>query len=193
MYPLSKFTGRQETKDWTKVPSFPNTSTGDEETKWVQPESFFDELGAILKEVPPCPGRRLSMPTCKVSSMRPRGTRSSMELWSHRRSMPTRISLRHCFSSTTADFRYPTTGPPSTTAQRSAPIITAELLWPNRTSSKLGPRDQVFLSGRRRHRRTVKWKSCLQRDLCQRTTSTRQGILVAYSLQPTSFLLPQRD
>ena len=56
MYPLSRFTGRQETKDWTKVPSFPNTSTGDEETKWVQPERFFDELGAILKEVPPLPG-----------------------------------------------------------------------------------------------------------------------------------------
>jgi hypothetical protein len=56
MYPLSKFTGQSQTKDWTKVPSFPNTSTGDEETKWVQPESYFDELGAILKEVPPLPG-----------------------------------------------------------------------------------------------------------------------------------------
>jgi len=56
MYPLSKFTGQLQTKDWTKVPSFPNTSTGEEETKWVQPESFFDELGAILKEVPPLPG-----------------------------------------------------------------------------------------------------------------------------------------
>ena len=56
MYPLSKFTGQTQTKDWTKVPSFPNTSTGEEETKWVQPETFFDELGAILKEVPPQPG-----------------------------------------------------------------------------------------------------------------------------------------
>jgi hypothetical protein len=56
MYPLSKFTGQTQTKDWTKVPSFLNTSTGEKETKWVQPESFFDELGAILKEVPPLPG-----------------------------------------------------------------------------------------------------------------------------------------
>jgi len=56
MYPLSKFTGKAQSKDWTKVPSFPNTSTGEEETKWVQPESYFDELGAILKEVPPLPG-----------------------------------------------------------------------------------------------------------------------------------------
>jgi hypothetical protein len=56
MYPLSKFTGQAQTKGWTKVPSFPNASTGEEETKWVQPETFFDELGAILKEVPPLPG-----------------------------------------------------------------------------------------------------------------------------------------
>jgi hypothetical protein len=56
MYPLSKFTGQTQTKDWSKMPNFPNPSTGEEETKWVQPESFFDELGAILKEVPPLPG-----------------------------------------------------------------------------------------------------------------------------------------
>jgi hypothetical protein len=56
MYPLSKFTGQTQTKDWSKVPKFPNTSTGEEETKWVQPESYFDELGAILEEVPPLPG-----------------------------------------------------------------------------------------------------------------------------------------
>ncbi len=56
MYPLSKFTGQSQTKDWSQVPSFPNASTGEEETKWVQPETFFDELGAILKEVPPLPG-----------------------------------------------------------------------------------------------------------------------------------------
>jgi hypothetical protein len=56
MYPLSKFTGQKQTKDWSNVPHFPNTSTGEEETKWVQPEGFFDELGAILKEVPPLPG-----------------------------------------------------------------------------------------------------------------------------------------
>ena len=56
MYPLSRFTGQTQIKDWTKIPSFPNTSTDEEETKWVLPESFFDELGAILKEVPPLPG-----------------------------------------------------------------------------------------------------------------------------------------
>ena len=39
-----------------KSPSFPSTASGEEEAKWVQPETFFDELGAILKEVPPLPG-----------------------------------------------------------------------------------------------------------------------------------------
>jgi hypothetical protein len=56
VYPLSRFTGQNQIKDWSNVPHFPNTSTGEEETKWVQPESFFDELGAVLKEVPPLPG-----------------------------------------------------------------------------------------------------------------------------------------
>jgi hypothetical protein len=56
MYPLSRFTGHAQTKDWAKIPNFPNTSTGEEETKWVQPESSFDELGAILQEVPPLAG-----------------------------------------------------------------------------------------------------------------------------------------
>ncbi len=59
MYPLSQFDGTMKTKDWTKVPKFPS-SGGDsqEETKWVKPEIFFDELPAILKEVPPMPGEQ---------------------------------------------------------------------------------------------------------------------------------------
>lgn len=55
-YPLSKFTGQAQSKDWSKTPSFPSTASGEEEVKWVQPETFFDELGAVLKEVPPLPG-----------------------------------------------------------------------------------------------------------------------------------------
>jgi hypothetical protein len=57
MYPLSKFTGQQQTKDWTKAPNFPTPpGSGAEETKWVVPEKFFDELGDVLDEVPPLPG-----------------------------------------------------------------------------------------------------------------------------------------
>ena len=56
MYPLSKFTGQQQTKDWGAVPTFPSTAQGEEEVKWVEPIPFFDELGDVLKEVPPLPG-----------------------------------------------------------------------------------------------------------------------------------------
>jgi hypothetical protein len=57
MYPLSQFDGKTKTKDWTKIPVLPSPPTvGNEETKWVKPEVFFDELPVILKEVPPLPG-----------------------------------------------------------------------------------------------------------------------------------------
>jgi hypothetical protein len=56
MYPLSKFNNQQQTKQWSTLPSFPSTSQGDEETKWVDPQTFFDELPDVLKEVPPMPG-----------------------------------------------------------------------------------------------------------------------------------------
>ena len=56
MYPLSKFTGQQQTRDWAKAPKFPSASQGEGETKWVDPKTFFDELPDVLKEVPPLPG-----------------------------------------------------------------------------------------------------------------------------------------
>jgi hypothetical protein len=60
MYPLSKFTGQTQTKDWTKAPNFPMPSgSGAGETKWVVPETFFDELPAVLNEVPPMPGEEV--------------------------------------------------------------------------------------------------------------------------------------
>ena len=59
-YPLSEFDGKMKTKDWSKIPSFADRAGGKSgsggETKWVRPEAFFDELPAILKEVPPQPG-----------------------------------------------------------------------------------------------------------------------------------------
>ena len=56
-YPLSEFDGKMKTKDWSKLPHFPAPkSTGKGETKWVNPETFFDELPAVMKQVPPLPG-----------------------------------------------------------------------------------------------------------------------------------------
>ena len=56
-YPLSEFDGKMKTKDWSKLPHFPAPkSDGKGETKWVNPETFFDELPAVMKQVPPLPG-----------------------------------------------------------------------------------------------------------------------------------------
>ena len=57
VYPLTKFTGQMKTKDWKKTPAFPApTGAGKGETKWVNPETFFDELPVALQVVPPLPG-----------------------------------------------------------------------------------------------------------------------------------------
>jgi hypothetical protein len=56
VYPLSKYTGKPQTKDWTKTPHFPAAEKSAAETRWVNPETFFDELPAILDNVPPLPG-----------------------------------------------------------------------------------------------------------------------------------------
>jgi hypothetical protein len=56
-YPLSEFDGKMKTKDWSKLPHFPAPASGGKgEHKWVVPETFFDELPAVMKQVPPLPG-----------------------------------------------------------------------------------------------------------------------------------------
>jgi hypothetical protein len=56
-YPLSEFDGKMKTKDWSKLPHFPAPKrTGKGETSWVNPETFFGELPAVMKSVPPLPG-----------------------------------------------------------------------------------------------------------------------------------------
>jgi hypothetical protein len=56
-YPLSQFDGKMKTMDWSTLPHYPAPeSSGKGETKWVNPETFFDELPAVMKQVPPLPG-----------------------------------------------------------------------------------------------------------------------------------------
>ncbi len=60
MYPLSQFDGRMKTKDYSKSPHFPvpppppNAPKG--ESGWVKPETYYDQLPVVMKEVPPLPG-----------------------------------------------------------------------------------------------------------------------------------------
>ena len=44
-YPLKDFTGKMKTIEWSKAPNIPGPKSTGEETKWVVPEKFFDELG----------------------------------------------------------------------------------------------------------------------------------------------------
>ena len=56
-YPLSRFTGQMQTRDWGAILKLPPPGgDSDAETKWVVPEKFFDWIGAILDNVPPLPG-----------------------------------------------------------------------------------------------------------------------------------------
>jgi hypothetical protein len=56
-YPLAEFDGKTKVTDWSKLPHFPAPqSSGKGETKWVNPDTFFDELPAVMKQVPPLPG-----------------------------------------------------------------------------------------------------------------------------------------
>ena len=56
-YPLSEYDGQMKTKDWSKIPHFPAPKeAGAGEHKWVTPETYFDELPVVMKEVSPLPG-----------------------------------------------------------------------------------------------------------------------------------------
>ncbi|RJG41694.1 DUF1254 domain-containing protein [Mesorhizobium sp. DCY119] len=56
MYPLADYDGRMKSIEWNELPKVPGTPHGEEETRWVFPEKFFDELPAVLADAPPLPG-----------------------------------------------------------------------------------------------------------------------------------------
>ncbi|MFZ0870803.1 MAG: DUF1254 domain-containing protein, partial [Rhodanobacter sp.] len=56
MYPLSMFDGKLKQRDWSRQPKFPAQGSGNEETPWVVPEKFVDELPLVLKDARPLPG-----------------------------------------------------------------------------------------------------------------------------------------
>jgi hypothetical protein len=56
MYPVSEFDGKMKTKDWANLPRVAAPPAGDEETQWVLPEKFVDEIGAVLADAPPLAG-----------------------------------------------------------------------------------------------------------------------------------------
>ena len=55
-YPLAEYDGTMKSKDWNKLPTAPADSGGDEESKWVFPEKFVDQMPIVLADAPPLPG-----------------------------------------------------------------------------------------------------------------------------------------
>jgi len=56
MYPIPEYDGRMKTMEWSKLPRVPGVPYGEEETRWVFPGKFFDELPTVLADAPPLPG-----------------------------------------------------------------------------------------------------------------------------------------
>jgi len=56
MYPLAEYNGRMKNLEWSKLPKVPGAPHGEEETRWVFPEKFFEELPAVLADARPLPG-----------------------------------------------------------------------------------------------------------------------------------------
>ena len=55
MYPLPAFTGELVETDWSALPTFGDAgdaTSGEQETRWVDPAAFFSVLGDVLQEVP---------------------------------------------------------------------------------------------------------------------------------------------
>ncbi len=55
-YPLAEFDGKMKKRDWSKLPHFPQPDSGGAETKWVFPETFFDQLPLLLDDATPLAG-----------------------------------------------------------------------------------------------------------------------------------------
>lgn len=60
MYPLGQFDGTMKTRDYSKSPQFPapeaTTNAAQGETRWVKPDTYFDDLAVVMNQVPPLPG-----------------------------------------------------------------------------------------------------------------------------------------
>jgi len=55
-YPLAEFDGKMKKHDWSKLPHFPQPASDGGETRWVFPETFFDQLPLLLDDATPLPG-----------------------------------------------------------------------------------------------------------------------------------------
>lgn len=57
LYPLAEYDGKVKRQDWSSLPlqSIAANANGGE-TRWVRPETFFEQLPLVLRDAPPLPG-----------------------------------------------------------------------------------------------------------------------------------------
>lgn len=56
IYPLSEFDGTMKITKWKELPVLPEPAKTSAEKKWVNPDTFFQTLSEVIKEVPPMKG-----------------------------------------------------------------------------------------------------------------------------------------
>lgn len=56
VYPLADYDGTVKTTDWANLPRVPEPPASAEESRWVFPEKFVDELPLVFADAPPLPG-----------------------------------------------------------------------------------------------------------------------------------------
>src|SRR5262245_11716562 len=58
MYPLSMYDGKMKRRDWRQAPTLskPDSYQSGPESRWVNPETFFDQITRVLEDAPPLPG-----------------------------------------------------------------------------------------------------------------------------------------
>jgi hypothetical protein len=124
-----------KSKDSTKLPQAPSSSSGDEEVKWVVPEKFSDELPAVLADAPPLPGeevryaqvRAILHAATNAPRLKEAMTKAAIEADAQ--------LVTPLFQFRTAASNYRTTGARSLTRPHSAPITSRGRRSPNPISS----------------------------------------------------------
>ena len=58
VYPMADYNGNTRRRDWSRLPKLtpPTADDGAGETRWVLPETFFEQLPAVLADAPPLAG-----------------------------------------------------------------------------------------------------------------------------------------
>ena len=85
MYPLAEYDGAPRRRDWSALPPLaPSVDDhGGGETRWVFPETFFEQLPAVLKDAPPLPGEETRysevLGVLEAARRRPELTRSLVD------------------------------------------------------------------------------------------------------------------